>query len=133
MPLENLPYTNFHELNLDWIIEMMRIQKEMMENIISNERYALRPVVDPAAAAETNNNKLYKFTDNVIMFVDTADGWDDQPASYTKGVFLNMQYGETEYIQLFIAGAWSELPRTALFRIINHTDPLVIGTWYSLS
>lgn len=133
MPLENFPYTNFHDLNLDWIIKMMKIQLEMMENINANERYALRPILDPAAYAEECSNSLASIQDNVIMFVDTADGWTDQPASYTKGVFMNLKYGETEYIQLFIAGAWSELPRTAMFRIVNHVTPVIIGTWYALS
>lgn len=29
---ENFPYTNFHDLNLDWIIQEMKTEKDFREN-----------------------------------------------------------------------------------------------------
>ena len=140
MPLfDEFPYTNFHELNLDWIIKSVKQQKDSIDELISVLRYALKPVFDTAKAAEDCNNHLDAFLDNVIMFVNTADGWTDQPSSYTKGVFLNMIYGKDEalgesyYLQLFIAGAWSELPRACNFRTVTHTaDTTSFSSWYAL-
>lgn len=36
MPLEQFPYTNFHELNLDWIIQKVKYFDEHLDEIVNN-------------------------------------------------------------------------------------------------
>ena len=56
MPLEQFPYTNFHELNLDWIIDEIKKARETQKNID-----AKLPVI-------TENILLQLIADGVIGF-----------------------------------------------------------------
>lgn len=53
MPFEQFPYTNFHELNEDWIIKTVKEVKDKAENIDASVTDA-QAAADAAAASEEN-------------------------------------------------------------------------------
>ena len=77
MPFEQFPYTNFHELNDDWIIETVKEIKDKTENIDESVEDA-KDYADAAALSESNaaNSKLL-----AKGYADDAQASADQAAA----------------------------------------------------
>ena len=144
MPFEHLlPYTNFHELNLDWCIaELKKLNDRVNNLVLETTRYNLEPVQDPAALAVELSNGSRKIRKNAIMWADTADGWTDLPTGATTGIFANINIkGDfaingndaaigSRSVQLFI----DDVTPSLSYRTVWKQAPLVIvvSAWNTL-
>lgn len=122
MPLENFPYTNFHDLNLDWIISRVRHLQDQMNNldpatvqqqldafalqldaIAALAQYALVPLTPTQIQnliAELGTADLSKIEKNVAFVASTADGWLDLPTGHAKDAFINLKLSNVDYLQI---------------------------------
>lgn len=73
---ENFPYTNFHELNLDWIIEKLKEVKEVAEEAYTEDNPPPYPVT--SVNGETGAVSLYAVNNGVfIRFPDAStENWN---------------------------------------------------------
>ena len=80
---ENLPYANFHELNLDWIIKTLKLGVEYMEQVkaqvdavnLDDATSALNQVIGKADALD---RRLDEWTAPPDYFEIVYPGPDDQ-------------------------------------------------------
>ena len=147
MPQNLFPYTNFHELNLDWLIAIMKELKdncdpEEVEKILNEFQQTLNTINDnlikliddPQPLSDELNKASRKIADNVILTADSTL-WTDLPTGETEGCLINVkfldQYNEypmvpegTEVVheynalQLFAGGYGSGQTPALYFRVI---------------
>ena len=79
MPINNFPYTNFHELNLDWIIQKVKeaySPDNPPENVVLSVNGATGDVIlYPEASirlptVDSNNWNIYRFANGVTIGIE---------------------------------------------------------------
>lgn len=83
------PYTNFHELNLNWILATLA---KIQDQVNSMSLPYMQLITDPAILAGQVNNKLRGVLQNCIFNAVSTDGWTDMPTGETDGMFMTMRY-----------------------------------------
>ena len=114
----NMPYTNLHELNLDWIIKQVKTLKVQIGNLnpeevqekldefqeditviqedVSRLNSYITPVENTSELATEFDNKLRKINNTCIFNALSSDGWTDMPENETDGCVINLIYYDKE-------------------------------------
>lgn len=137
-------YTNFHEMNLDWLLNEVKNFKADYNEIT---KYIIMPVEDPAALSVSLNNRLRGVDFNSIFEALGTDGWTDMPTGASSGCFINIIYTRRERtigitgdepfieykaIQLFVNNAAGSLG--IYFRTVSRTyDTTAVSLWQQIT
>ena len=82
MPFNEFPYTNFHELNQDWMIKTMKEVKDKAENIDASVEEAN----DAAEAAKLSENNAKTSEENAKTSEENVREYSDNIEEYTESL-----------------------------------------------
>lgn len=73
MPLEQFPYTNFHELNLDWIIkkikEAINIENEIKNDLPDIVKNIITEMIDDGSLVLSLSENYDPITEELVLSI----------------------------------------------------------------